>query len=98
MIGAAIVGFSGMIVLEEGKGPDSLKGQIVSKPPILLVHGDQDDVIPVEALFLSTNVLAEADVPTQWHLSRGIGHGINGEALRHGGLFLTRSFGLPYPK
>jgi phospholipase/carboxylesterase len=95
---AAIVGFSGMVVLEEGKGPDSLKGQIVSKPPILLVHGDRDDVIPVEALFLSTNVLAAADVPTQWHLSIGLGHGIDGEALRQGGLFLTQSFGLPYPK
>jgi phospholipase/carboxylesterase len=85
-------------VIEEGKGADALKGAIRAKPPILLVHGDRDDVIPVEALFLSADALAAADVPCQWHLSLGIGHGIDGEALRHGGLFLAQSFGLPYPK
>jgi phospholipase/carboxylesterase len=94
---AAIVGLSGMLVMEEGKGPESLKPQIRSKPPILLIHGDQDDLIPVEALFLSAEALAAADVPCEWHLSAGVGHGIDGEGLRHGGLFLARAFGLPYP-
>ncbi|HEY8384160.1 MAG TPA: dienelactone hydrolase family protein [Microvirga sp.] len=93
----AIVGFSGMIVMEEGQGPESLVGQVRSKPPILLVHGDQDDVIPVEALFLTTDALSQAEVPCQWHLSAGIAHGIDGEALRHGGMFLLQSLGLPYP-
>jgi phospholipase/carboxylesterase len=95
---AAIVGFSGLLVIEEGKGPDSLKGAVASKPPILLVHGDRDDLIPVDALFLSTDGLAAAEVPVEWHLSRGVAHGIDGEGLRHGGLFLVRAFGLPYPK
>ncbi|HEU4520041.1 MAG TPA: dienelactone hydrolase family protein [Microvirga sp.] len=95
---AALVGFSGMVVLEEGQGPDQLRGQLRAKPPILLVHGDRDDVIPVDALFLSTDALAAAEVPCQWHLSVGVAHGIDGEALRHAGLFLTQCFGLPYPK
>ncbi|MCC2653783.1 MAG: phospholipase, partial [Microvirga sp.] len=95
---AAILGYSGMLVLEEGQGGDSLKGVVRGKPPILLVHGDQDDVIPLEALFLSGEALATAELPCQWHLSAGIGHGIDGEALRHGGLFLAHAFGLPYPK
>jgi phospholipase/carboxylesterase len=94
---AAILGFSGMIVMEEGKGPDSLKGQVRGKPPILLVHGDRDEVIPVDALFLSTDALSAAEIPSQWHLSVGIGHGIDGEGLRQGGLFLAQSFGLPTP-
>ncbi len=94
---AAVVGFSGMVVMEEGKGPESLGPQVRSKPPILLVHGDRDEVIPVDALFLSTDALAAAEVPCQWHLSIGLGHGIDAEALRHGGLFLSQSFGLPYP-
>jgi phospholipase/carboxylesterase len=94
---AAVVGFSGMVVMEEGKGPESLGPQLRSKPPILLVHGDRDDVIPVDALFLTMDALAAAEVPCQWHLSVGTGHGIDGEALRHGGLFLAQSFGLPYP-
>lgn len=95
---AAIVGFSGMLVTEEGKSPDALTPHLRSKPPILLVHGDRDDVIPIDALFMSAEALAAAEIPCEWHLSVGIGHGIDGEALRHGGLFLTRAFGLPYPK
>jgi len=95
---AAIVGYSGLLVMEEGKGPDSLKPEVRAKPPILLVHGDRDDVIPVDALFLSSDTLGAAEVPCQWHLSAGVAHGIDGEALRHGGLFLVQSFGLPYPK
>jgi phospholipase/carboxylesterase len=95
---AAILGFSGLLVLEEGRGPDSLKAQARAKPPILLVHGDQDDVIPLDALFLSADALAAAEIPCQWHLSPGVGHGIDAEALRHGGLFLARCFGLPYPE
>jgi phospholipase/carboxylesterase len=95
---AGIVGFSGMLVTEKGKGPEALTTHMRSKPPVLLIHGDRDEVIPIDALFMSAEALAAADVPCEWHLSVGIGHGIDGEALRHGGLFLTRAFGLPYPK
>jgi phospholipase/carboxylesterase len=94
---AAVVGFSGLLVLEEGKGPESLTPQVRSKPPILLVHGDRDDLIPVDALFMSADLLGAADVPCEWHLSLGVGHGIDAGALRHGGLFLARAFGLPFP-
>jgi phospholipase/carboxylesterase len=95
---AAIVGYSGLLVLEEGKDPASLKAGVRAKPPILLVHGDRDDLIPLEALFLSAEALAGADVPCEWHLSLGVGHGIDVGGLTHGGLFLARAFGLPYPK
>ena len=78
-----------MLVLEEGKGADSLKAAVRAKPPILLIHGDQDDLIPLDALFISGETLAAAEVPCEWHLSAGIGHGIDGEGLRHGGLFLS---------
>jgi phospholipase/carboxylesterase len=95
---AAIVGYSGMLVLEDGKGPEALKGEVRAKPPILLVHGDQDQVIPLEALFITADTLGAAEVPCEWHLSLGMAHGIDGEGLRHGGLFLARAFGLPYPE
>jgi phospholipase/carboxylesterase len=32
-------------------------------------------------------------VPVEWHISPGIGHGIDGEGLRHGGEFLARRWG-----
>ena len=85
------------MVLEAGKGPESLAATIRSKPPVLLVHGDRDDVVPTEMLFFSKEVLAAAGVSCQWHLSRGLAHGIDEEGLRQGGLFLAQAFGLPSP-
>ena len=40
------------------------------------------------------DVLAQLEVPAEWHLSQGVGHGIDQEGLRHGGSFLARRFGL----
>ncbi|QRM28990.1 alpha/beta hydrolase [Microvirga sp. VF16] len=91
---AAIVGYSGLLVLEDGQGPESLK-ETRSKPPILLVHGDRDDVVPVEMFFFRKKALSAAEIPFQWHLSIGLGHGIDEEGLRQGGLFLAQAFGLP---
>jgi phospholipase/carboxylesterase len=87
---AAIVGYSGLFVLPNNAKPAVVAGQITSRPPVLLVHGDQDDLIPVEALFHATQALAALEVPTEWHISGGIGHGIDQEGLRHGGEFLSR--------
>ena len=62
---------------------------------MLLAHGDRDDLIPPQALFISANALAAAEVPVEWHLSQGLGHGIDGEGLRHGGHFLARALRVP---
>ena len=90
---AAIVGYSGLFVLPDDAEPAAVKGEIKSRPPVLLVHGDQDELIPPQALFLAAQGLAALGVPTEWHLSAGIGHGIDGEGLRHGGEFLARRLG-----
>ena len=89
---AGVVGYSGMLVLEgdtdvEGYGP-----QVRARPPVLLVHGDSDDLIPVQALMHATQALAALEVPTEWHVSAGLGHGIDDEGLRQGGDFLARRF------
>jgi len=41
---------------------------------------------------MAAEALAQASIPTQWHLSLGTGHGIDAEGLRHGGLFLAKAF------
>jgi phospholipase/carboxylesterase len=86
---AAIIGYSGLLV-----GPDRLGEAGAEHAPILLVHGDQDPVIPLEAMFIAMNDLAKAEIPSQWHLSFGVGHGIDGGGLQHGALFLAQSFGI----
>ena len=91
---AAIVGYSGIFVLPDKAKPDAVLGEIKSKPPVLLIHGDQDELIPVQALLQGSQELASLEVPVEWHISQGVGHGIDQEGLRHGGAFLARRFGL----
>jgi phospholipase/carboxylesterase len=89
---AAIVGYSGLLVLPPDGKPETLAAEIRSRPPVLLVHGTEDELIPPQALFQATQGLAALGVPVEWHLSAGIGHGIDPEGLRHGGEFLARNF------
>src|ERR1700692_2658364 len=79
-------------VRPRGADPEVFTAEIKSRPPVLLVHGDRDDLIPPQALFQASQGMAALDVPAEWHLSPGIGHGIDAEGLRHGGEFLTRRF------
>jgi phospholipase/carboxylesterase len=87
---AAIVGYSGMLAMPENIDPDKFAAEITSRPPVLLVHGDQDPLIPVEALFHAAQSLATLGVPVEWHISPGVAHGIDQEGLRQGGEFLAR--------
>jgi phospholipase/carboxylesterase len=83
---AAIVGYSGALATVETLPPPG------AGPAILLVHGDMDEVIPVDALFMAREMLGQAGLPVEWHVSQGIGHGIDGEGLRLGGAFLKQAF------
>jgi len=89
---AAIVGYSGMLVVPEDIDPDKFAGEVRSRPPVLLVHGDQDQLIPVQALMHAAQGLATLEIPVEWHISPGVGHGIDQEGLRQGGEFLVRRF------
>lgn len=85
---AAIVGYSGMLA-----GPERLKGDIRSRPPVLLIHGEQDDVIPVEAIDLGRETLTAAGLSVEWHVRPRLGHGIDPEGLSLGGSFLKAALG-----
>jgi len=92
---AAIVGYSGLLVEPpDNVSPEAFAAEITSRPPVLLVHGDRDDLIPPQALFQATQGLAALGISAEWHLSPGVGHGIDAEGLRHGGEFLARRFTL----
>jgi len=84
---AAIVGFSGML-----PGAERLQDEITCRPPVLLIHGDADEMIPVQAIHAAANGLGTAGVKAQWHISRGIGHGIGPDGLDLAGTFLAQAF------
>ncbi|MHA1524897.1 MAG: alpha/beta hydrolase [Alphaproteobacteria bacterium] len=84
---AALVGYSGALA-----GAPHLAGEIAGRPPVLLVHGDADTVIPVAALAQARQALESAQVPVQTHIATGLGHGIDADGLRMGGEFLRQHF------
>jgi phospholipase/carboxylesterase len=89
---AAIVGYSGLPVVPPDGDLEKFAAEISAQPPVLLIHGEEGDLIPPQALFQATQGLAALGVPVQWHMSAGIGHGIDPEGLRHGGEFLAHNF------
>lgn len=84
---AGILGYSGALL-----GGAELKQQIRSRPPILLIHGDADEIVPIEAMQAALRSLGEADCPARFHVCRGLGHGIDGQGLALGGAFLAECF------
>ena len=73
---AGIVGFSGRLLL-----PETLASETVSRPPVLLVHGDADDLVPPSEMPAAEAALKAAGFEVATHLSRGIGHGIAPDGL-----------------
>ena len=61
-------------------------------PAILLVHGDMDEVIPLDAMFMAREALAQAGLAVEWHVAEGIAHGIDPYGLKLGGAFLRQAF------
>jgi len=82
---AALVGYSGVL-----GNAAALAGEIAARPPVLLVHGAQDEVIPAQALEHTRDALKAVDVPVEAFLREGLGHGIDQEGLRLGAEFLAR--------
>jgi phospholipase/carboxylesterase len=87
---AAVLGYSGALV-----GPERLAAERRSQPPVFLVHGDADDVVPVQALFAAVEALQAAEIPVQWAVRRGLPHAIDPESIAHGAAFLATSFAEP---
>ena len=93
---AAIVGYSGMLT-----GAATLPDEILSRPPVLLVHGSADEVVPVAALHTATSELQAIGIDVTAHVSDNVGHSVDPVGLRLGGEFLVRAFnasnGTPAP-
>ena len=84
---AAVVGYSGALI-----GAETLAGEIRSRPPMLLAHGDADPVVPFASLGAAVQMLGSHHVSVRWHAGEGLGHGIDGPGLELGGEFLAEAF------
>lgn len=88
----AIVGYSGRLTAPNQTDFAAMTDEITSRPPVLLIHGDMDEVVPPQSLELSAQGLRTLGVDVQTSVSRGIGHGIDEDGLRRGGAFLGQAF------
>jgi phospholipase/carboxylesterase len=82
---AGIVGYSGMLA-----DPAGLADPALTRPPILLIHGDSDPMIPVAAFHQAKAALTRNGFAVESHVSPGLGHSIDAAGLRLGGAFLAR--------
>lgn len=83
---AALVGFSGALL-----APERLAQEIKSRPPVLLVHGEMDEVVPFGAMAAAKRGLEAVDVPVEAIARPNMGHGIDEVGLAAALKLLTRT-------
>lgn len=81
---AGVVGYSGALV-----GAELLAGEIKSKPPVLLVHGEADDIVPFPAMAAAASGLRAAGLSVETVARPDLPHSIDEEGLLRGGRFLA---------
>jgi phospholipase/carboxylesterase len=82
---AGIVAYSGVLIAAE-----SLQEELTGKPPVLLVHGEQDTVVPAQASQVAHRFLAHSGLDAKLVLRPNLAHGIDEEGLRQGDAFLRQ--------
>ncbi|WP_029006324.1 alpha/beta hydrolase [Azorhizobium doebereinerae] len=80
---AAVVGASGFLPPVLGEKPPQ------ARPPVLLMHGGRDEVVPAYALPASEAALAKAGVPVETYLAAALGHGLDAAGIARAGRFLA---------
>ncbi len=80
---AGVVGYSGMLI-------DPTADEVRTKPPILLVHGAADPMVPVAAFHSAEKSLRDLDFPLEAHIRPGLGHSIDMPGLKLAEAFLVR--------
>lgn len=81
---AGILGYAGMLA-----DPGALAHEVVTKPPVMLLHGDADEVVPVPAMFHAKTQLEDLGFDVSMHVSPGLGHSIDEDGLQRGANFLA---------
>jgi len=84
---AAVVGYSGMLI-----APQLLAAEIKSRPPVLLVHGTADPVVPYASLATAQAALHDVGIAVKTETRRGLAHAIDEEGLALGGDFIAAAF------
>lgn len=83
---ACVVGYSGMLT-----GTQDLANTDFAEPPVLLVHGTADPVVPIAALHRAESDLKDLGLQVTAHMSQGLGHSVDQEGLQLGRNFVAQA-------
>ena len=83
----AILAFSGALI-----APETLAAELANRAPVLLVHGEADEVVPAQRSRDAEQALRAAGVPVEAVYVPRLGHGIDDTGLAMGALTLQRGF------
>jgi len=86
---AGIVAMSGIL-----RSQEAMVADVKSRPPICVIHGTDDEVVPFAALAITEEALKSANIPAESHARPGLGHGIDMACIEITKKFLTRCFKL----
>ena len=83
---AAVIAISGQLL-----HPERLAAEAKAKPPVLVMHGDEDAVVPFPEMTAACNALVAAGFDTYGHVMEGSGHGIAQDGLVNALAFLKKT-------
>jgi phospholipase/carboxylesterase len=83
----AIIAYSGMLL-----APTELGQEITNRARVLLVHGEEDEVVPAEASSVAADMLRALDVPVELVMRPKLGHSIDADGLAAGARVLQEAF------
>jgi phospholipase/carboxylesterase len=84
---AGVVGFSGALL-----APKELAAEITARPPVLLVHGTADTVVPFTDMAKTETALKANNVPVETLARPGLPHSIDDQGIMAAIRFLQREF------
>lgn len=82
---AGILGYSGALI-----GGEGLADAGIHKIPVHLIHGDADQVVPVQAYELAKAALVAGGFAVTGNITSGLAHSIDEEGIESGAEFLQR--------
>lgn len=82
---AGVLGYSGRL-----DSPEALAGEIRARPPVTLIHGDADPLLPVRLMGEARAALAGVGIEVETHVRPGLPHAIDPEGVAIGQRFLKK--------
>ena len=84
---AGVIGYSGRLI-----GKELIANEIRCRPPMIMINGDKDELVPGEAQHTAVKALSDVGIEIEGHIRNGLGHSIDDAGIQIAQDFLRRLF------